>query len=635
MKRYISIAIAAVCAFSLTSCNDLLDYSSEGTPAQDNYFLTDRQVEVAIENCYYGLWERDGMYSRTIYWEQGCANDMVWAKTRGFNNLATLTYTGDEEPLTDTWWRCYNRYGMPKANWVVDNLLKKQKDKELTYTENRVLGEAYFMRALYHFLVAYRYGTKELGVPFVAYEDVEGGYNYTIPPQLPTVMDNYAYIISDLQKAEEHLGRFESYTTAERGRPHKASAVALMSRVYAYWAMWDTSKWDNVIECVNKLEQTYGRGLVADFNELFTSDYEKFWGKEYCWGIPGTGGADYSGNGGVELPGVMLEDKGWGKFNGWGQIKPSYDLYEEMAKDNEDTNGDGVSDYQDEKNPRLAKTILEYNDEFTYFGEKMNFYSPVNVESGFQCNKYMEAFEPADCVGTTVLDNGNMPSTQVMWSVIRFADCMLLRAEANLAKGNAAAATVDINKIRERSHLKPLSGSATWTDLYHERRCELAFEFAADHAFDCKRWAVSGDSEIKALALNELNSHPRARRYYNYNFDIQIPKTKEVVNPNNPDEKKKIRIADDVIKYKKDKKQVVPDRSLKYTFYGADDESKVWDPDYKTPVIAEYYSWYEIGPYPDYIAPEKVWNEKYLTFPYPTDEITKSNGKLQNPPSWR
>ena len=70
-------------------------------------------------------------------------------------------------------------------------------------------------------------------------------------------------------------------------------------------------------------------------------------------------------------------------------------------------------------------------------------------------------------------------------------------------------------------------------------------------------------------------------------------------------------------------------------FYGADDESKVWDPDYKTPVIAEYYSWYEIGPYPDYIAPEKVWNEKYLTFPYPTDEITKSNGKLQNPPSWR
>ena len=143
---------------------------------------------------------------------------------------------------------------------------------------------------------------------------------------------------------------------------------------------------------------------------------------------------------------------------------------------------------------------------------------------------------------------------------------MLLRAEANLAKGNAAAATTDINKIRERSHLKPLSGNATWTDLYHERRCELAFEFAADHAFDCKRWAVSGNAEIKALALNELNSHPRVRIY------------EDRMNPESP---------------------------------------------------------YVVAPYPDYQSPVKVWSDKCLTFPYPTDEITKANGALQNPPSWR
>ena len=153
-----------------------------------------------------------------------------------------------------------------------------------------------------------------------------------------------------------------------------------------------------------------------------------------------------------------------------------------------------------------------------------------------------------------------------MWPIVRFADCLLLRAEANLAKGNASAAAADINKIRVRSNLKPLEGNATWTDLYHERRCELAFEFAADHAFDCKRWAVSGDPEIKALALNELNSHPRVRHY--------------------------------------------EDRS---------------DPE----------STYTIGLYEDYLSPAKVWNDKYLTFPYPTDEITKANGKLQNPPSWR
>ena len=568
MKKYISIAIAALCAFSLISCNDLLEYNYMGAPTQDNYPLTDDQANDAIENSYYGLFERDGMFSREIYWEQGCANDMVWGKTRGFNNLATLSYTGNEGPLTDSYNRIYNRYGLSKTNWVVMTMLNKQARTELTAVEKRVLGEAYFLRGQYHLLAAYRYGTKDLGVPFVAYEDVEGGYNYEIPEQLPSVTDNYAYIVSDLKKAEELLPRVEEYTSADRGRACKQSAVALMAKAYAYWAMWDSSQWDGVIDCVNRLENSYGRGLVDNYPDLFSPDVTKgFYNKEYCWGIPGSGGNNGTGNGGVELPGVMLEDKGWGIFNGWGQIKPSYDLYEEMAKDNDDTNGDGVSDYQDTKNIRLATTILEYNDEFQYFGQTRRFFSDVNIEAGFQCNKYMQAFAPANPIAAGyLLDNGDWPVTKVMWPIVRFADCLLLRAEANLAKGNASAAAADINKIRVRSNLKPLEGNATWTDLYHERRCELAFEFAADHAFDCKRWAVSGDPEIKALALNELNSHPRVRHY--------------------------------------------EDRS---------------DPE----------STYTIGLYEDYLSPAKVWNDKYLTFPYPTDEITKANGKLQNPPSWR
>ena len=579
MKKYISLALAALCVFGLASCNKLLEYNREGAPTQDNYPLTDSQANDAIENCYYGLFERDGMFSREIYWEQGCANDMVWAKSRGFNTLATLSYTGNESPLTDSYNRIYNRYGISKANWVVQTMLNRKEELgELSPVMTRVLGEAYFLRAQYHFLAAYRYGTKELGVPFVAYETVEGGYNYEIPEQQATVMENYKLIVEDLKKAEELLPKFEEYGAIDRGRAHKASAAALMAKVYTYWAMWDSNQWQNVITCVNRLETDYGRDLVENFKDLFAPDFEKgFWNKEYCWGIPGTGGADYSGNGGVELPGVMLEDKGWGAFNGWGQIKPSYDLYEEMAKDNTDTNGDGVSDYLDEKNPRLAATILEYNDEFEYNGTTMRYYSPTNIDVGFQCNKYMQPFakrlqkNPDEAMAPAfedgwVLDNGNWPVVKVMWPIVRFADCLLLRAEAYLALGNASAAAKDINRIRNRSHLKPIGDSATWADLYHERRCELAFEFANDHAFDCKRWAVTGAPGIKELALNELNTHPRARIY------------EDRMNPE---------------------------------------------------------SAFVVAPYPDYLTPVKVWNDKCLTFPYPTDEITKANGKLQNPPSWR
>jgi starch-binding outer membrane protein, SusD/RagB family len=78
--------------------------------------------------------------------------------------------------------------------------------------------------------------------------------------------------------------------------------------------------------------------------------------------------------------------------------------------------------------------------------------------------------------------------------------------------GQADKATADINRIRLRSNLVPLTGTATMKDLYHERRCELAFEFT-DHLFDLKRWNRSSNADIKTLADKELNAHPRIRRY--------------------------------------------------------------------------------------------------------------------------
>ena len=96
--------------------------------------------------------------------------------------------------------------------------------------------------------------------------------------------------------------------------------------------------------------------------------------------------------------------------------------------------------------------------------------------------------------------------------IIRFAEMLLFRAEAYLMTGRAGEATNDINRIRLRSNLQPLDHTATMADLYHERRCELAFEFT-DHLFDLKRWHRSSNGEIKALAAKELNSRPRIRKY--------------------------------------------------------------------------------------------------------------------------
>lgn len=491
-KLYLSVL--AVSALFFGSCSDFLDVQPEGSAITNAYFTNDQQAIDAIDGLYKPL-HKETVFGRDLFWEQGAACDIVWGRTRNFNSLATLSYTGDEEPLRNSFDTFYQV--MSRANWIIKQLLDKETRTELSDVEKRSLGEAYFMRGMTHFLVAYRYGTDKQGVPFVRYEDFEGEYDNSIPPQQPTVMDNYRLIIEDMDSAIEYLPKFEEYTEDERGRAHQAAAVAYKAKVYAYWATWDESQWNNVITMVGLLETEYGRDLAQTFDELFSSDFADYWNAEYIWSIPSTGGVN---GGGSDFPGVVLENKGWGVYNGWGQIKPTLDIYEEMAKD-----GAG--------NDRLVRSILEYNQEFQFFGETMRFASSSDLEAGFQVNKYMDPFKYANAIADGYVNpNGDWPTARVNFPLIRFAEMLLFRAEAYIMTNQPELALSDLNRIRERSNLTLLDHTPTMTDLYHERRCELAFEFT-DHLFDLKRWHRSSNSEIKALAEKELNSRPRVRNY--------------------------------------------------------------------------------------------------------------------------
>lgn len=486
-----SIIVCALTALSLSSCSDFLDVQPEGDATITNYFTNDQQAIDAVDAIYAPI-AQESLFGREIYWEQGAACDIVWAKTRSYPTLATFKYTGDESPLRDAFKNLYTI--MSRANYVIDGLIDKSNRTDI---EERSLGEAYFMRAFAHFWIAHRYGTDKLGVPFVRWEEFEGSYDNSIPPQAETVMDNYRMICEDLDAAMSHLPRFETYGPDDQGRPHKAAALGLKVRTNAYWATWEPSKWSDVIAGVDQLESEFGRGLADSFEDNFTPEFDKWWNREYIYTFVSNGGSE---GGGVELPGVMLEDKGWGLYNGWGQIKPSNDLYEEMLSDGED-------------NERLKYSILSYGDKFEYFGEERTFYSTTNLNVGFQVYKFQHAFADADCQAKGYVNpNGNWPTVRINFPMIRMAEMLLLRAEANIMQGNGAAATEDINKIRRRSHLKEITGPATGADLYHERRCELAFEYT-NHLFDLKRWHRCSNTDLQSLAAAELNKRPTVRFY--------------------------------------------------------------------------------------------------------------------------
>ena len=612
MKKIIISTIAIAAALSMSSCADFLQPTTEGSYASDTYFSNDQQAIDAVDACYYRFLE-EGYLGREMMWEQAVANDFVWGRTRSWPELAALNLTTSVSPLNDVWGNIYST--ISRSNWVVNSLLNKQKKTELTAIEKRSLGEAYFCRCLAHLHVAYRYGTGEQGVPFVRFEDFEEGYNNQIPTQQESVCDNYRMIVEDLDKAEALLPRCEEYSDADFGRAHKAACAGLKARVYTYWACWDKSQYANVITEVNKMEKEYGRTIKGvEFTDNFTSDYGKWRNTEYVWTIPSEGGVKGI-YGGVEFPGVSLDNGLYGLFNCWGQFKPSLDSYEELSKDNA-----FVAD-PEKGNIRLKNSIAEYGDQIDIWGQPdFHFYSTRDVEAGFLFIKYAEPFchgegyyyltdndgkevvltfdeetkwcyYNKDGVKTPVTDdemnnkswkvtasavdlgyvgdNSNWPVCRLNFPLMRFADCMLLRAEAYLATNDPASAAKDINAIRERANLKPLAGNATWTDLYHERRAELMFEHS-DHAYDCKRWAVGGNAEIKALALAELNTHPRARHYAVRGNAGQYVKGEFVPNTE-----------------------------------------------------------FTVGPYEDYQAPEPKWEDYKIAFPYQSQEISKANGALK------
>lgn len=491
MKRKIIAAFALLSTvLAMNSCADFLDVQPEGYPSQSGFFKTDKDATDAMDGVYRIFGLGDPMWGRNFIWEQACGDDIVFTQSR-WSSLETLNFTGDESPIREAWSYLYEY--MANAQWIIQSLLQKGEDN-LSAVEKRTLGEAYFMRAFLHFHIAYRHGTDKLGVPYEPWESFEGGWNNQIYKQQESVVKNYEMIVSDLEKAAERLPLFETYGADNQGRAHKAAAYALMVKVWAYWAYWDSSKWALIPPMVDKLESECGRDLLPDSADPFkiANNYSS----EYIWSVTSVGGAT---PGGSEFPGICLRNKAWGFYNGWGSIKPTHDIYEEYVKNPADK--------------RLKHNIIGYQPEintFTFFGDAAHRYSENGDKclSGYSIAKWMEPYSygekkykdngDVDTQATAesnpyISVNGDWPTTNLNVPLIRHAEMVLFKAEALIQQGKGGDAAKELNRLAARAGLGDnFYASATMEDLKHERRCELAFEFT-DRFMDLKRW---GETEI-------------------------------------------------------------------------------------------------------------------------------------------
>lgn len=496
MKRKINILGSLILVCVISGCSGFLERQKYG-------YGETWETQAEVESAVVALWSNvsnnaEGVTGRGIMWFECCSDNMTVGRTQAEaeqirNFLMTPTNGRD---VQDTWPEMY------KVNAKANNLISTVPTMTSVLSDDyieEVLGIAYFWRGLAMLWIAPYYGDNgpNGGIPIVL--ETTSTENVDVPRPTSVIL-NYDQIISDMRAAAERLPYLSELASNRVGFPHKAAAWALAARAALYAASYDNGGSANpnyyyniVVEmCDNIMNLTgadardlYDDGTDQAFANLWRN--ENNYCEEYLFSLVG------SYVDGPKFHGMSFQNGGWGLYNTWGYFQPTYGLYEAFE------DGDN----------RRAATILYPGETIQFVGTQILFGSEsysISSDTGMTFRKFMSPWEDADCVGVHVSTNGDNSSNDLGMSLIRFADVLLMKAEALIAlngEGDSEARTL-LNRIRARAGLAEDS-DATWAQLKNERRCELAFEFMPSRFVDLVRW---GDAqEVCAQPTYGVSSH--------------------------------------------------------------------------------------------------------------------------------
>lgn len=456
--KHITLSLAGLSL--LAACNKKLDITPEGAPTTGNFWQTETDA-VAGANSMYGPFDDENFYGRGYWWFINASDDMVTGRVKAEgDNIKNFNSNFIGGSYTEGQWKL--RYIVIKrANDVITHVPSIAMTEKV---KNRLLGEAYFFSGLMYFELAYTYGDARAGVPIVKRDSLTGDRPI---PRVANVNMVYEYVEKELKQAAALLPYFDEYTNDLYGRPHKTAAYAFLSKMFLY-----KKDYANAEKYADSVILSGKHKLLDNFADVFT--IANNWTGEYIWSVYSNSQGP-SGWGSI-LPGVMLENKGWGKYNGWGYYMPTKELYDSYEA------GD----------KRREATILKPGDQFTFYGEARE-YASTNSLSGYQFRKYMEPFTYAG--GAHLSPNGDHPTTDLNLPLIRYAEVVLIKAEAELMQGKNA--DKEINMIRHRAGLTDVT-NADMNELKKQRRSELAGEWANRH-FDLVRWGDAQAAYAKPL----------------------------------------------------------------------------------------------------------------------------------------
>lgn len=453
-SKYISISILTASLLATVSCGKkFLDKKPIATSIDVTYYQNNAQLITGVNAAYDPLnwYQADARSSSTpvfeFIWGDICSDDA----TGGGDATGDTRYgaLGDFQGTVNTpqllaVWR--NQYvGVRRANIIIEKAPTAQYASAAI--KKRVIAEAKFLRAYYHFYLFRMFGP----VPYVTKQLQTGEFEQS----RPTEDAFFANLIADLKEAAADLPN--KYTGTDLGRATKTAALGYLARVY----MYKGNEWTNVLstaEAVIADSTNSGKKLdrTVPYENLHSVSTE--YGPESVFEIGGTlaGNNEQDRLNEGTYFNKITGPRGLLKTQGYGLISPSQDLIDFF---NTQSPGD----------PRRKATMALPGD--VVYGETIKLDPAGAVNAKGYIRKYVE--DAAIAVQTQGPSNIRL---------LRMGDVYLMAAEAaaRLGGNNEAKARLYLNLVRDRAKVARVAdavvGDALLNAILVERRLELALE---------------------------------------------------------------------------------------------------------------------------------------------------------------
>ena len=511
MKKIVISILAIAALFAAVSCEKNLDIPQKGVVPIESFYQTDADAEAAITAAYARFATRiTGQDGSSIYTDykaalNNCGDDMYAAGSNFGDNdfMAQLDEfrldSGNQ--VVDHFYS--NLFQVNYAcNLVIDNFKDGLPNGGQTATTKRVVAEARVMRAYIYFLLTALWNCP----PMIDHVIADGlPYNSDNAENEKPMSHNdlFKWVASECEAAAADLDERKSPTDKDGAvKVTKGFAWAVQGKalLFAGDAAGAKSALEKVINS-GKYELVPGEKFADLFHVEGDCNEEKIFEAniEYNTGIGAWGGMIqrstwmeaniWNWRSDHFVAGASPQSKYTGGVDGWGGLGvPKWFGDEFFANDDHSFRFDATLKHIDDAVYGMEYSSDEINAmslEEKKVSDKIGIADPQDGlygQSFWLPFKQLVRKTDAGAYGNNVrLNNG---------IIMRYAEVLLLHAEACLATGDAAGALKDINAIQKRAGSKTISAAATMDVLKKEKSYELWLE--GSRWLDLLRW---GDTD--------------------------------------------------------------------------------------------------------------------------------------------